>query len=98
MLKLHAINLKRLHLDTNAKSVQGIYESEANEEFGINHTHSLDMRQDLKQYTIGCAIEQTGLPVMGDLLPGNHPDAQWNPLDIQTMNSFYEKKDLLEIT
>jgi len=35
---------------------------------------------------------------MGDLLPGNHPDAQWNPLDIQTMNSFYEKKDLLEIT
>ena len=40
---------------------------------------SKDNHPELKQFKIGTAVQQQGLPVMGELLAGNKADAEWNP-------------------
>lgn len=98
MLKMHGLNLESVHLDTTSKSVQGVYESEAQGEFDINFGYSKDKRPDLKQYKIGCAVQQNGLVVMGDIMAGNHSDNQWNPSAIKSMQQFFEGQNYRDVT
>jgi len=98
MLKMHELSLESVHLDTTSKSVQGVYEDDAEGSFDITYGYSKDKRPDLKQYKIGCAVQQNGLVVMGDIMAGNHSDNQWNPSAIKSMSSFFEGKGYSEVT
>ncbi|MGV8147205.1 MAG: IS1634 family transposase [Alkaliphilus sp.] len=90
MLKLHELDLTRVHFDTTSKSVQGIFSEEADGEFDIVRGFSKDHRADLKQYKIGAALQQSGLPVMGELLAGNKVDSQWNAEAVCKMRGMFE--------
>ncbi|SCZ80362.1 hypothetical protein [Acidaminobacter hydrogenoformans] len=92
MLKMHDLSLESVHLDTTSKSVQGVYEDDAEGNFHITYGYSKDKQPDLKQYKIGCADQQNGLVVMGDIIAGNHSDNQWNPSAIKLMSSFFRGK------
>jgi transposase len=97
MLKLHDINIETLHLDTTSKSVQGAYEEEATGDFDINHGYSKDHRPDLKQFKLGAAVQQNGLPVMGQLLSGNASDKEWNPDAVLKMKTFFENNGYKDV-
>jgi transposase len=90
MLKLHELDLTHAHFDTTSKSVQGVFKEEVDGEFDIVLGFSKDHRHDLKQYKIGAAVQQNGLPVMGELLAGNKVDSQWNADSICKMRGMFE--------
>lgn len=92
MLKMHDLSLESVHLEYDLKILQGVYEDDAEGSFDITYGYSKDKRPDLKQYKIGCAVQQNGLVVMGDIMAGNHSDNQWNPSAIKSMSSFFEGK------
>lgn len=90
MLKAHDLTIESLHLDTISISVEGLYEGNEEDDFMICYGHSKDNRPDLKQFKIGAAVQQSGLPVMGQLLSGNKSDRDWNPEAIKEMKAFFE--------
>ena len=91
MLQAHDISIKSLHLDTTSISVEGAYEEENEGDFQIVQGHSKDYRPDLKQFKIGAAVQEDGLPVMGQLLSGNASDRVWNPQAASEMKVFFEE-------
>ncbi|MCM8901284.1 hypothetical protein KVG29_08620 [Caldicoprobacter algeriensis] len=70
MLKAHNLTIESLHLDTTSISVEGLYEGDEEDDFIICYGYSKDNRPDLKQFKIGAAVQQSGLPVMGQFLSG----------------------------
>ena len=97
MLQAHDISIKSLHLDTTSISVEGVYEDADEGDFKIVHGHSKDYRPDLKQFKIGAAVQQDGLPMMGQLLSGNTSDKEWNPQAVLEMKAFFEKHQYKDI-
>jgi transposase len=97
MLQAHDISIKSLHLDTTSISVEGVYEDTDEGDFKIVHGHSKDYRPDLKQFKIGAAVQQDGLPMMGQLLSGNTSDKEWNPQAVLEMKAFFEKHQYKDI-
>lgn len=100
MLQAHDISIESLHLDTTSISVEGSYEDANEGDFKINQGHSKDYRPDLKQFKIGAAVQQDGLPMMGQLLSGNTSDKEWNPEAVLEMKAFFDKhryKDIILI-
>ena len=99
MLKAHNIPIESLHFDTTSVSVEGVYESEDgnDNDFVICYGHSKDLRPDLKQFKIGAAVQQNGLPVMGELLSGNTSDREWNSNIVQEMKDFFDKHQYKDI-
>jgi transposase len=71
-----------VHADTTSFSVQGHYDPDednsADEALSITHGFSKDNRPDLKQFNIGLGVNQTGVPVFGQILDGNASDKTWN--------------------
>lgn len=71
-----------VHADTTSFSVQGHYDPDENnsadESLSITHGFSKDNRPDLKQFNIGLGVNQTGVPVFGQILDGNASDKTWN--------------------
>ena len=70
-----------LHADTTSFSVQGEYDSEQftdDSAITITYGHSKDKRPDLKQFNIGLGVNRDGVPVVADVLDGNHSDMTWN--------------------
>lgn len=45
----------------------------------------------MKQFKIGAAVQQNGLPVIRQILSGNTSDKKWNPDAVVQVNSFFEK-------
>lgn len=88
-----------LHLDTTSISisVEGLYEVDEEDDFIICYGYSKDNRPDLKQFKIGAAVQQSGLPVMGQLLSGNKSDREWNPEAIKEMKVFFEGQQYRDI-
>ena len=97
MLQAHDISIKSLHLDTTSISVEGAYEEESEGDFQIVQGHSKDHRPDLKQFKIGAAVQEDGLPVMGQLLSGNASDRVWNPQAASDMKDFFEERRYKDI-
>jgi len=94
MLKAHDLTIESLHLDTTSISVEGMYEGDEEDDFIICYGYSKDNRPDLKQFKIGAAVQQSGLPVMGQLLSGNKSDREWNPEAIKEMKVFFEGNNI----
>ena len=97
MLQAHDLPIESLHFDTTSISVEGKYEEETEGDFSINRGHSKDHRPDLKQFKIGAAVQQNGLPMMGQLLSGNTSDKEWNPDAIAEAKDFFEKQQYKNI-
>lgn len=97
MLQAHNLSIESLHLDTTSVSVEGIFDDENEGDFKICHGHSKDHRPDLKQFKIGAAVQQDGLPMMGQLLSGNTSDREWNPQAVQEMKGFFDKHQYKDI-
>jgi transposase len=98
MLKMHGETIRRLHLDTTSISLEGAYKEDVNEgEFNITYGHSKDHRPDLKQFKIGAAVQESGLPVMGELLSGNTSDREWNPETVRRMREHFTQEEYKDI-
>jgi transposase len=97
MLQAHDLPIEILHFDTTSISVEGMYEQETEGEFSINLGHSKDHRPDLKQFKIGAAVQQNGLPMMGQLLSGNTSDKEWNPEAVVEAKEFFDKQQYKDI-
>ncbi|MBM7868485.1 hypothetical protein GTO89_16635 [Heliobacterium gestii] len=74
LLHVHAQGIRFVHFDTTSKSVQDAYEEEPTSDFDVNQGHIKDLRPDLKQFKIGAAVQENGLPIIGQLLSGNTAD------------------------
>jgi transposase len=85
---------RAIHADTTTVSVQGSYETEADQELNITHGHSKDNRPDLKQYTVGLGVDQHGVPVVGDILDGNASDKTWNVDVIENLSRWVDTDEL----
>ena len=74
------LSLEQLHGDTTSKLVFGEYrsEAEAEGEVLITRGHSKDHRPDLKQVMFGISTTRDGVPVFGEVLPGNTSDKTWH--------------------
>ncbi|MZP31495.1 IS1634 family transposase, partial [Heliobacterium undosum] len=97
LLHAHAMGIRFVHFDTTSKSVQGAYEEEATGDFDVNRGHSKDLRPDLKQFKIGAAVQENGLPIMGQLLSGNTADVTWNPEAAVEMQKFFTEKGYRDV-
>jgi transposase len=58
---------------------------------------SKDHRPDLKQFKIGLAVNENGLPVMGEILSGNTSDVLFNPQAAVHMKEFFDKKQFRDV-
>jgi transposase len=96
MLQYHGLDIVLTHSDTTSVSVEGVYSSgegelpdqtPVEEVFCIHHGHSKDHRPDLKQFKIGLSVQETGLPISGELLSGNASDKNWNPQMVEELSA-----------
>lgn len=97
MAVAHNLDIRTVHLDTTSKSVQGVFEGEAHQDFDITYGHSKDKRPDLKQFKLGIGIQQQGQVVMGQMLCGNKSDNKWNPEAVLKMKEFFDRKGFREV-
>jgi transposase len=71
-----------VHADTTSVSIQSHYDPDeddtTDESLSITHGFSKGNRPDLKQFNIGLGVNQTGVPVFGQILDGNASDKTWN--------------------
>jgi len=64
-----------LHVDTTSFSVSGEYDSDFNShEISITYGHSKDHRTDMKQFVLGMATDQRGIPLYLQPASGNASD------------------------
>ena len=71
---------RRLHVDTSSFSVEGAYEEQEPGYVRIEHGYSKDKRPDLKQFIIGLATTEHGLPVGAMIEDGSTQDKKWQQL------------------
>ena len=89
----HSLALRVVHIDSTSVSVEGEYTDQYKDaDFLINHGHSKDRRNDLKQFKLGLACQELGMIVGGQLLNGNASDKVWNPQMIDEMHLFFQSK------
>lgn len=92
----HGVSLTRLHTDTTSISVQGAYEGDEGE-LEITYGYSKDHRPDLKQFLLGLAVNESGLPVLGQSLAGNQSDKTWYAEVIEELAKTFSPEKLKEI-
>lgn len=73
------ITTKAIHSDTTSVSVEGTYGfDEEDDVMYITRGYSKDLRPDLKQFMIGDAVNESGIPIVSVPLNGNTSDGKWN--------------------
>lgn len=94
------IESTHLHSDTTSISVYGKYEEDEDtlDSFiELVHGYSKAHRPDLKQLKVGLAVNQDGIPVVGEPLSGNIDDKTWNSAFINTLAKHFDRVDLQNI-
>ena len=89
-----------LHSDTTSISVYGKYEHEddnLNSFIELVHGYSKAHRPDLKQLKVGLAVNQDGIPLIGEPLSGNVDDKTWNSEFINKLSQNFNRVDLKEL-
>jgi len=83
-----------IHSDTTTVSVEGAYlpdevpdddDDDDDDPVEITYGYSKDKRPDLKQYTLGYAVDENGLLMEAQILDGNCSDIEWNRKCIDSM-------------
>ena len=77
---------KIVHSDLTTVPVEGVYAAE-DPEFNITYGYSKDMRNDLKQYTVGYAVGDHGLLMNAEAMDGNASDIRWNEKCLDSMHT-----------
>jgi transposase len=82
-----------VHGDTTSVSVEGDYESgtDGDSPLNITYGHSKDNRPDLKQFNVGLGVNCDGVPVVGEILDGNHSDTTWNTELVENLRDRIER-------
>jgi transposase len=73
-----SIKTKAVHSDTTSVSVYGTYDHDDLDAMHITHGYSKDRRPDLRQFMIGDAVNESGIPIVSAPLDGNTSDHEWN--------------------
>ncbi len=63
----------------------------------ITQGYSKDHRPDLKQYMIGCAVDENGIPVVSRPLDGNTADSRWNEMCLGLMEEMLREEHLVYV-
>lgn len=85
-----------VHLDRTSVSLYGAYthEPEYPEELEVIFGASKAHRPDLKQFTVGMAVNKDGLPLLADIGDGNQPENPWFRKFIPRFDEHYSKENL----
>ena len=78
VVQTESVSVSRLHGDTTSRLVYGTYNFEGDEVGLLARGHSKDNRPDLKQLMYGLVTSVDGVPVFGDVMPGNTSDKTWH--------------------
>ena len=60
--------------------------------FAITYGFSKDHNPHKKQIKIGLSVQQNGLPISGNILPGNDSDQVWNPQTVEEISRMLQEK------
>ena len=88
-----------VHSDTTSVSVWGTYESDYQNDGGIDITrgYSKDKRPDLRQYMVGKAVDDNGISLFSQPLDGNTSDVTWNEMCLDTIGDVIAREDLIYV-
>lgn len=87
-LNLYGIPVHSSHIDMSNMSVTGEYETYDAEDFSVTFGKAKDKRNDRKLVAFGSAVQQDGLPILGEGLSGNKSDAVWFREAMDEMSQF----------
>ncbi len=85
-----------LHSDTTAQRVWGVYlrDPEAGDDvLDLTHGYPKGYPADLRQYMVGMAVGDHGLPVVGSILDGNTDDSEWYMSSMEMMEKLFLEED-----
>lgn len=85
-----------VHSDTTAQRVWGVYERdpEAGEDvIDITHGYPKGYPASLRQYMMGLAVGDHGLPIVGSILDGNTDDSEWYLASMDMMEQILLEED-----
>lgn len=90
---------KTVHSDTTSVSVWGMYESDYQNDGGMDITcgYSKDKRPDLRQYMVGKAVDDNGISLFSQPLDGNTSDVTWNRMCLDTIGDVITREDLIYV-
>ena len=63
----------------------------------ITYGYSKDYRPDLKQYMIGCVVDENGIPMVSKPLDGNTADSKWNAMCLELMDEVLREEHLVYV-
>lgn len=89
-LKLHSVDVQKVHIDTTNVSLEGAYETPAEGNFDVTYGDFKSGRKDLKQANIGLFVQQNGLPIGENGLAGNTSDVIWFREAIDELSKTFE--------
>ena len=90
---------KRAHSDTTSVNVWGMYDSDYQNDGGIDITYgySKDRRPDLKQYMIGKVVDENGISIYSRPLDGNTSDVEWNQMCLDSIEDVLRREDMIYV-
>ena len=94
-LRWHIIT-EIVHSDTTAQRVWGAYVRDADADddvIDITFGYPKGYPEGLRQYMIGMAVGDHGLPVVGSILDGNTDDSEWYLASMEMMEQLFLEED-----
>ena len=88
---------KAVHSDTTSVSVYGTYDEDECDGIMITHGYSKDRRPDLRQFMIGDAVNESGIPVLSAPLDGNTTDTEWNDRCLTLLKDMLEEPGVIYV-
>lgn len=85
-----------LHSDTTAQRVWGVYDRDpeaGDDVVDITFGYPKGFPGDLRQYMVGMAVGNHGLPVVGSILDGNTDDSEWYMSSMEMMERLFLEED-----
>ena len=64
----------------------------------ITRGYSKDCRPDLKQYMLGDAVDDNGIPIVSNVLGGNTADSKWNTECLELLKDVIRDEELIYVT
>lgn len=85
-----------IHSDTTAQRVWGVYERDPEADgsvIDITYGYPKGFPEGLRQYMVGMAVGDHGLPMVGSVLDGNTDDTEWYLASMDMMEDLFLEED-----